>query len=337
MPLESGKTFPSPGALCAPTSPAGRGEESIRVVAGILSDRDGRVLLAQRPSGRHSAGLWEFPGGKIEPGETAHAALRRELHEEIGVEIGAIEPLIGVPWDFGDKAIFLDVHRVRDFAGEPHGREGQALAWHRPDELAGIAMPAPDRPVATALRLPPHYAVTPEPGDDDAAFLARIDRALAAGVRLLQLRVKSMSASRLRALARDVHARTRAADATLLLNAHADLVRDLDLDGVHLPAAELMRLGARPLPPGRWVAASCHDARELAHAAAIGVDFAVLGPVLPTPSHPGAPALGWPRFAELCAAAPLPVYALGGLAADAVAAARARGAQGVAGISAFFE
>lgn len=306
------------------------------VVAGVLSDTQGRVLLAQRPSGRHSAGLWEFPGGKIEPGETAHAALRRELREEIGIDAGAVEPLIGVPWDFAQKSIFLDVYRVLGFAGTPHGREGQALAWHRLDELAGIAMPEPDRPVATALRLPPHYAITPEPGDDDASFLDRIDRALAAGARLLQLRAKTVSAARLRLLARAARERALAAGAALLVNARADIAEELGLDGVHLPASELMRWNERPLPRGRWVAASCHDARELAHAAAIGVDFAVVGPVLPTRSHPGAPPLGWPGFAALCAAAPLPVYALGGLTPADVPAARAHGAQGVAGISGFF-
>jgi len=308
----------------------------LHVVAGILSDSNGRVLLAQRPSGKHSAGLWEFPGGKTEPGETAHAALRRELHEEIGVDIGAIEPLIGVPWDFGDKSIFLDVYRVLDFAGTPHGHEGQALAWRRIDELAGIAMPSPDRPVVTALRLPPHYAITPEPDGEDAAFLDRIDRALAGGARLLQLRAKTVSAPRLRVLAQAMQTRARAAGATLLVNAHPDLAQEFDLDGVHLPATELMRLDARPLPRERWLAASCHDARELAHAAAIGVDFVVLGPVLPTRSHPDAAPLGWQRFGELCAATPLPVYALGGLTVADTSMARAHGAQGIAGISAFF-
>ena len=310
--------------------------DRIHVVAGILSDNAGRVLLARRPSGKHSAGLWEFPGGKLEPGETEHAALRRELREEIGVDIGAIEPLIGVPWDFGDKSIFLDVYRVLDFSGAPHGHEGQALAWHRVNELAGIAMPPPDRPVATALRLPPHYAITPEPDDEGAALLDRIDNALAGGVRLLQLRAKTMPAERIASLARVVQARVRAAGAMLLLNGHAGLAAKLDLDGVHLPTAELMQQASRPLPRDRWVAASCHDERELEHAAAIGVDFVVLGPVLPTRSHPDAAPLGWRRFGELCAATPLPVYALGGLTAADTSMAHAHGAQGVAGISGFF-
>jgi 8-oxo-dGTP diphosphatase len=309
--------------------------ERVHVVAGVLGDKRGRVLMAQRPAGKHAAGLWEFPGGKIEAGETAHAALRRELREEIGVAIGAIEPLIGVPWNFAEKAIFLDVYRVLDFSGEPRAREGQALAWYRIDELTDLAMPAPDRPAATALRLPPHYAISPEPGADDAEFLARIDRILAGGARLLQLRAKTISAERLRTLAQAVRTRTRRAGAQLLINAGAAAAKEFAADGLHLPAAELMRLDARPLPRARWLAASCHDARELAHAAAVGVDFAVLGPVLPTPSHPGTEPLGWARFAQLAADAPLPVYALGGLRISDTATARAHGAQGIAGISAF--
>jgi len=324
--------------LTQPSPPTSRGrglDPRIHVVAGVLSDAHDRVLLAQRPSGKHSAGLWEFPGGKLEPGETAHAALRRELHEEIGVDIGAIEPLIAVPWDFGEKSILLDVYRVLDFAGELHGREGQALVWRHVDELIDMPMPPPDRPVVTALRLPPHYAITPEPGDDDAAFLARIERALAAGVRLLQLRAKTVPAARLRELAQAVQQRARAVGATMLINAHIDLTIELDLGGVHLPSAELMRLRDRP-PVRGWVAASCHDARELAHAAAIGVDFAVVGSVQATLSHPGAEPLGWQRFAELCAGTPLPVYALGGLGLAELPTARAHGAQGIAGISGFF-
>lgn len=309
----------------------------IHVVAGVLNDAQGRVLLARRPAGKPAAGMWEFPGGKLAAGESAQAGLRRELHEEIGIDIGAVEPLIGVPWDIDGQEILLDVHRVLDYAGVPHGREGQALAWHPIDELAGIAMPPPDRPAVTALRLPAHYAITPEPGDDDAGFLARIERALAEGVRLLQLRAKTLPPARLHALARAAHARTREAGAALLLNARAAIASDLDLDGVHLPAAELMRLRERPLPRSRWVAASCHDARELAHAAAIGVDFAVVGPVSPTRSHASAPTLGWAGCAALCAAAPLPVYALGGMTLADVPTAKTHGAQGIAGISAFFD
>ena len=307
----------------------------IHVVAGILSDSVGRVLVAQRPSGKHLAGAWEFPGGKIEPGETPYAALRRELREELDIEIGSIEPVIGVPWHYAQKSIFLDVYRVLDYSGTPHGREAQALDWRLVDELVGLNMPPPDRPVVTALRLPSYYAITPEPSSDDNAFIAQIERVLANGIQFVQLRAKTMSSSRLSALARAAHERMRAANGRLLLNGNIDIARELDVDGVHLPAVELMRLKERPLGCDRWLAASCHNAIEIAHAIEIGIDFAVLGPVKATQSHPGSTALGWPGFAQLCSTAPFPIYALGGLNRDDLDAAKAAGAQGIAGISAF--
>ncbi|TLY52641.1 MAG: Nudix family hydrolase [Gammaproteobacteria bacterium] len=308
----------------------------MHVVAGILSDAAGRVLVAQRPLGKHLAGSWEFPGGKVDPGETPQAALRRELHEELGVDVGALEPMIGVPWRYAQKSIFLDVYRVLDYAGEPHGRETQALRWCRAEELRALDMPPADRPVVAALRLPPYYAITPDPDDDEAAFLAHIDRALAGGIQLLQLRAKSLAQARLRTLASEVQERARRAGAQLLLNGDAALATEFGFDGVHVPASVLLQLHQRPVRLDRWFAASCHDARELAHAAKVGVDFAVLGPVQATSTHPNAPVLGRQRFSELAAQAPFPVYALGGLARSDLAAAVAAGAQGIAGISAFF-
>jgi 8-oxo-dGTP diphosphatase len=308
---------------------------TLHVVAGILSDGAGRVLLAQRPPGTHLAGTWEFPGGKIEPGESLQAALQRELHEELGIDIGVVEPLISIPWQYPEKSIVLHACRVRDFRGEPHGHERQALRWLSPHETVGLPMPPPDRPIVAALRLPQHYAITAEPGSNAAEFLADIDHLLASGIRLIQLRAKHLQPDRLADLATAALGRTRAAGAMLLLNRDLALARALGLDGVHLPSADLMRLDARPLEADRWLAASCHDERELAHAAKIGVDFVVLGPVLPTVSHPQAAALGWGRFEALCAHAPFPVYALGGLRRDDLDRTRRAGAQGFAGISAF--
>jgi 8-oxo-dGTP diphosphatase len=309
---------------------------ALHVVAGILRDGEGRILLAQRPAGTHLAGTWEFPGGKIETGESAEAALRRELHEELGVDIGGVEPLISVPWRYPQKSVVLHAFSVVDFRGEAHGRERQKLRWVLPGDALGISMPPPDWPILSALRLPPYYAITPEPGADTGAFLAELDRVLANGVSLIQLRAKHLADDRLHSLATAALRRTKRAGAALLLNGHIGLARQLDVDGVHLPAVELMRLNARPLERTQWVGASCHDAHELAHAAAIGVDFAVLGPVQSTSSHMGATPLGWRRFREFCAIAPLPVYALGGMGRDDLQTARAAGAQGIAGISAFW-
>src|SRR4051812_38195296 len=112
--------------------------DRIHVVAGVLRDALGRVLIAQRPAGKHLAGLWEFPGGKCERDEDPHDALRRELHEELGVTAGAAQQLIAVPWRYAEKSICLDVYSVAEYRGEPHGREAQALRWATPQELLDI-------------------------------------------------------------------------------------------------------------------------------------------------------------------------------------------------------
>ena len=308
----------------------------IHVVAGVLRDPAGRVLVAQRARGKHLAGLWEFPGGKVESGESAAAALRRELREELGVAVRVVEPLIAVPWRYQDKTILLDAYSVSDYAGAPRSRENQAIAWHRVDEIPALEMPPADRPIVNALRLPDHYAITPEPDADDVAFLGNIECALINGVQLLQLRAKTVGAARLRKLALASCELARAHGARILINGDVALARDCDADGVHLNSVELMRAKQRPLPSDKWLGASCHNAAEICKANALGVDFGVLGPVAATASHDGALPTGWAFFIELCSLAAFPVFGLGGLHLGDLKLARASGAQGVAGISAFF-
>lgn len=132
----------------------------IHVVAAALQDAQGRVLIARRPLGVHQGGLWEFPGGKLEPGEMPLRGLARELEEELGIRVLASRPLIRVHHDYGDRRVLLDVHRVTGFAGEPVGREGQPLAWRHPEDLDPGCFPAADGPIISALRLPPLYFIT---------------------------------------------------------------------------------------------------------------------------------------------------------------------------------
>lgn len=303
----------------------------IHVAAAVIVNRAGEVLLALRPEDKHQGGLWEFPGGKVEPGETALEALDRELHEELGIRVLAAEPLISVPQAYPGKRIVLDVHTVGAFEGTPRGLERQALAWAPLATLASYTMPPADRPVVAALTAPDRYLVTPETVEP-AAFLARLDRALATGVRRVQLRVRGLPADQMASLARDAATRCRTRGAELLVNGEAGLAADLGL-GLHLPTRDLMALSALPvLAPGQRVAASCHDADQLARAEQLGVHFAVLGPVLATQSHPGATPLGWDRFSRLREGVSLPIYAIGGMKPSDLAVARRHGAQGVAGI-----
>jgi 8-oxo-dGTP diphosphatase len=309
------------------------GETSlIHVAAAAVFDARGRVLIARRHEHRHQGGLWEFPGGKVETGESVTAALRRELQEEVGITVREARPLIRVRHDYGDKAVLLDVWRVDAFDGEAHGREGQPLAWVGPEALTGYDFPAANAPIVSAVRLPARYLITPEPDPDLEAFLATLAACLRRGISLVQLRAKTLSSSDYLQLARWVLPLCREHGARLLLNAEPQLAMEVGADGVHLTSARLRTLAARPLDRRHWVAASCHTAQDLAHAEAMGADFAVLSPVAATASHPETSPLGWERFQALSDGVALPVYALGGMRQDDLAMAFRHGAQGIAAI-----
>ena len=304
----------------------------VDVVAGVITDARGRILLARRTEGRDLAGSWEFPGGKREPGESTEAALARELHEELGIAIDVGAPLIAVPQQYPDKRLRLDVRRIASWRGTPKGLDGQALAWVPPHKLPSYAMPPADRPVVAALLQPDRYLVTPEPGDDDAAWLAALDRALRDGVQRVQLRAsRAIDAQRWQVLVADAVRRCRTGGAEVFVNHDADLARRFDI-GLHLRAAQLATFEPAGWPAGLPLAASCHGADELRHAQRIGCLFAVLGPLRATPTHPGVAGIGWSGFSAVREHVSLPLYAIGGLGPDDIAQARRHGAQGIAGI-----
>jgi 8-oxo-dGTP diphosphatase len=221
------------------------------------------------------------------------------------------------------------VRHIRAWRGTVRGHEGQALAWVPPHRLSAYPMPPADVPVVAALQQPDRYLVTPEPGDDDAGWLRALEAALETGVQRVQVRSRNTTGERWRRLADAAVALCRQAEAQVLLNGDIALASALGT-GVHLRSAQLRGMAASPLPGP--VAASCHDAAELAMAEALGCDFALLGPVRATSSHPGAPGLGWEGFAALREGVSLPLYAIGDMQPDDIAVARRHGGQGIAAI-----
>ena len=304
---------------------------SVHVVAGVVSDALGRILLARRTEGRDLAGLWEFPGGKVDPGETPEQALVRELREELDIEARVGDPVIAVPQQYPHKRLRLDVRRIAAWTGTLKGLDGQALAWVPEHKLASYAMPDADRPVVAALRDPALYLVTPAPGDDDARWLSTLRKALDAGVRRVQLRAYDTEPLRWRRLVERAATHARDAGAEVLLNGDIALSTALGI-GVHLRASQLSALSKRPVSRPSPVIASCHSHEELARAQALDCDAAVLGPVLATPSHPGEPGIGWERFVEMRERVAIPIYAIGGMTRGHVELARSHGAQGIAAI-----
>lgn len=309
--------------------------DPVHVAVAVLRDPQGRVLISRRLAGSHMAGAWEFPGGKVEPGEDVPAALGRELREELGVRVDRAVPLIRVRHDYPDRSVLLDAWEVEEYRGEPAGLEGQPLAWVDAGDLPHRGLVAADRPIIGAVRLPATYLITPPEIGETRTFLARLARAIEAGARLVQLRLPGMSADALGSLAPQVIRTCHDSGARVLLNGDPATACRLGFDGVHLRAARLSTLDARPRGLA-WVGASCHDATGLAQASVAGADFALLSPVRRTPSHPEAKPLGWARLEALCEEANMPVYALGGMTPADAARARTAGAQGVAGIRGFW-
>lgn len=311
---------------------SGFGQRPLQVAAGCLQRADGRVLICQRPSHKIYPGQWEFPGGKCEHGETAVEALRRELHEELGIEVATCEPLIRLRHDYPELSVQLDVWRVSAWRGTVKSNEHPEIAWVIPEQLHRWQLLDANKPIVTALRLPPNYVFTPA-----GATLATLRQGLPGLPRgsLLRLRLPDVADAEYARLAAAVQADCREQGLLLMLDRDPSLSLDLGC-GWHASASALSRLRQRPIASAQWFAASCHNAGELAAARGLDADFAVLGPVLPTPSHPGATSLGWERFGNLAVDAGFPAYAIGGVGPDLLTTAQTQGAKGVAGISAYW-
>ncbi|MGM0769680.1 MAG: Nudix family hydrolase [Pseudomonadota bacterium] len=305
-------------------------------VAVAVIVREHRVLIARRPDHVHQGGLLEFPGGKVEAGETVRQALVREIREETGlrVPLDSLRPVIEIRHDYGDKQVFLDVWRTDDAAGEAEGREGQPVQWLPIDELRDDEFPAANRPIIRALTLPSWLAITGAfhaPADLVNQFQERVSIARPA---LAVLRAPALNEWEYQAVARDLVMIGRDHGTALVLHGgpeRLDLVPEAA--GLHLPWREAVACRARPVPTGKWLGVSCHNDGEVAHALALQADYITLGPVAPTASHPGAPVMGWDAFRRQVRAACMPVYALGGLTPADREMAIDSGAQGIAGIS----
>lgn len=310
----------------------------IHVIAAVIRDVQGRILIAKRPDHVHLGGLWEFPGGKLEHDEPRFDGLVRELREELGISVTHARPLLDIRHDYPDKSVRLDVWLVTGFDDEAHGAEGQPVRWVAASELDDYDFPAANGPIVRAAQLPERYLVTPDV-EDEAELFAGLQRAREAGVRLVQLRQTALSAAAYAELAGRVVAEFGDAFQLML---KGDVAPGFAGVGWHLTRWQLReaweasnpssRGGTRPSSAHGLLAASCHDAEELAMAADIGVDFVTLSPINPTASHPDAQPLGWERARELIGSVNMPVYLLGGLGLQELPEAFEAGAQGIAAI-----
>ena len=312
---------------------------AVHVAVGVIQSPDGRVLVARRHPSQHQGGLLEFPGGKVEGDESVQEALRRELKEELGIDVRRAFPFKKITFSYSDKTVFLDVWRVLEYEGEPRGQEAQPLAWMGMEELDESQFPAANRGIIAALRLPQLLAITPD--DATAESLERrLGRCAQSGIRSVQLRQTQLDDADYLELAHRLALSARALNIRLLYNrspgfvaANPELFARGEA-GLHLSSAALSGLRVRPCSSSILLGASCHSLDELRQAVDVGADYALLSPVLETKGV-GEHALGWEGFAALASRVSLPLYALGGVKRSDLSVALRAGAYGAAGIRDF--
>jgi 8-oxo-dGTP diphosphatase len=302
----------------------------VRVAAAVILAPDGRVLLAQRPAGKAYAGYWEFPGGKLESGESVRDALVRELHEELGIDAIDAAPWLVQRYVYPHAAVELNFWRVFAFAGEPFGHDGQAFRWQTPGRFDVDPLLPANTAILRALTLGTVCGIVPVAAVASDTEVRRIEaRVVDGGIGLVCVDAAGAPAAlagaavaRLRGVAERTGARLllRSADASSAPGATGEL----------WSVQELRAAAARPAHV--LTGADCVDPADLARAGALGLDFAVLGsaaPGMPATTAADDAAGGWDAFAHIATATPLPVLVDGALAAAGLAVAQRRGAHGI--------
>lgn len=309
----------------------------LHVAVGVIRNDRQQILIAKRPAHVHMGGLWEFPGGKVEAGESIQQALQRELCEELGITFqqNQITPLIKIRHEYPDKSVLLDVWVVDYPMGVPIGRENQLIRWINVSELASYQFPDANRAIINKLRLPSKYLITGH-FETTQDFLQRLRHALTMGINLVQFRAKELDDDNFFLLAKQAIEVCHSHGSKILVNTSLEVFDQTEADGIHLTSTQLFNYNSRPIDANKLLIASCHEMSDLIQAHRIGVDAIVLGPVKKTTSHPDVIPLGWKQFSRLAESASLPVYALGGLGDEDVFDALQFGAHGVAAISAWW-
>lgn len=309
----------------------------IHVAVGVIFSPDKKqVLISKRKANQHLAGLWEFPGGKVEKGEGIQSALKRELYEELGIKPEKIKQLTTISYNYPDKDVLLDVWQVNKWCGQPESKENQELRWVNIDELSLYDFPEANKHIIQTLSLKPVYLISPKSYENVDDFISTIEQCFSSGIKLFQLRLESNIEPEYSQLINRLSKLTQANDVKFMLNGEPSDISKHDIDGIHLKSQELFNFDERPLSEKMLLGASCHNEKELLQAEKLNVNYAFLSPVKRTSSHPDSLPLGWKLFQSLSQKVTFPVYALGGMSLNELEIAQSNNAYGIAMISAIW-
>ena len=306
----------------------------VRVAVAVVCNQQGEVLIQQRAANTHQGGLWEFPGGKVEAGETIEQALEREIREELNIDVISSRPLITIAHDYGDRHVSLEVYRVTEWHDQVRPMEQQPLQWVSPERLNDYPMPAADKPIVSAINLASSYIITPAVIESPSDILQQLQALLEDGEKLFLYRVKTLVGQTHEAMQQQILKLCNRNRALLLV--HEKNLSSVKAHGIHLTEAGLHQYEKKAEAAG-LLSVSCHSVQSLKKAEAINADFAMLSPVEKTQSHPHTKPMGWQNFKSIVDTANIPVFALGGMTAEHKEQAWLHGAQGVAGISSWWK
>lgn len=306
-----------------------------QVVVALIFDKNKKLLVSYRSKNQHQGDLWEFPGGKIEPGESTLQALKREILEELNIRVLDASSFKKVHYVYADKAICLNVWRVHEYSGQAVGNEAQLIKWLDIDELTVDDFPKANNSIIRALKLPDKYMITGEYKNHDD-YINRLKSSLNKGIRLLQLRSKNISDEQFIKLADVTYKFCKKNKSKLLLNTSPENFAHCEAHGLHLSSYYLHSIKRRPIARSLLLSVACHTEKDIEQAKQLEADIVLISPVKKTTSHPAVQAISWQGFSQLSTHLNIPAYALGGMQEQDLSEAKAAGAQGIAAISSFW-
>ncbi len=306
----------------------------VRVAVAVIYNKSrDKVLISRRKKGQHLAGLWEFPGGKIEADENTQSALYREIFEELGIEINKAEPLKTISYQYPDKNVLLDVWSVYEWTGQPKGMENQHIEWTYIKDLDKHDFPDANKFIIKAIKLPALYLISQSDFQEASYLLDTLQSCLQAGVKVFQVRLANRYKFAFNELMVELYNLCQEHETKLILNGTPEEIKKYNIHGVHLKAHNLFKYSERPVDKSYLLGVSCHTEEELERSLQIEADYVFLSPIKKTISHPESQPIGWERFREMCASTNIPVYALGGMSIEDLKLSKNNGAQGIAMIS----
>ena len=312
--------------------------ESIYVVVAIIKNSKQEILVSRRKFDAHLGGLLEFPGGKVKKNETPADALRRELVEELNIQLIGSTPLIQIPYNYSDRDILLDAYLVSEYSGEVTANEGQEIYWKSIESLSDDDFPAANFGLIRALKLPKTFPVTPSYSQDTEKFLEKFECVVSKdSINIIQLRSHELALTEYVKLAKQCAALCSNYGVQLIVNSEVNSLNEAQAAGMHLTSDKLLNTKKRPVGETKLVGASCHNQIEVEHANMLGLDYIFIGPVIEKNFSDNSKILEWDGFAVLAKNSLIPAYSIGGLSETDIGACVSHGGHGIAAIRSFWD